>query len=70
MAAKFDTTLIKRYDVPGPRYNSYPTALQFDTFTVSDFGEAIVGSANRDSDLSLYVHLPFQGPQNDLFAAI
>ena len=26
---KFNTDLIKRYDVAGPRYTSYPTAVQF-----------------------------------------
>ncbi len=57
--AGFDAALIKRYDVPGPRYTSYPTALQFDAFTINDFDEAIQTSPFRDRDLSLYVHIPF-----------
>ncbi|THD11146.1 hypothetical protein B1806_05380, partial [Metallibacterium scheffleri] len=32
----FDAELIRRYDVVGPRYTSYPTAPQFH----ADFGEA------------------------------
>jgi len=59
MAAKFDATLIKRYDVPGPRYTSYPTALQFGSFVVQDFDKAISQSTNKNRDLSLYVHVPF-----------
>jgi oxygen-independent coproporphyrinogen III oxidase len=53
--------LLARYDRPGPRYTSYPTALEFGT----DFGEAELAerlaAANRDSaaPLSLYAHLPF-----------
>ena len=55
----FDAALIRRYDVPGPRYTSYPTALQFGEFTESEFRQAISASPLRDRDLSLYVHLPF-----------
>ncbi len=53
MAAKFDATLIKRYDVPGPRYTSYPTALQFGSFTAADFDKAIIESTNENGDLFL-----------------
>ncbi len=53
--------LIRRYDVPGPRYTSYPTAVSFHT----GFGEAayrarLAGAdAQADQPLSLYAHLPF-----------
>lgn len=57
--ADFDLDLIKRYDVPGPRYTSYPTALQFGEFDLADFDNAVKNSAYRDRDLSLYVHIPF-----------
>ncbi|WP_373567712.1 hypothetical protein, partial [Pseudomonas syringae] len=30
-AIRWDSDLIHRYDVAGPRYTSYPTAVQFDT---------------------------------------
>lgn len=52
----FDQNLIDRYDRPGPRYTSYPTAVQFrDDFTESDYRAA----AGRSRVLSLYFHIPF-----------
>ncbi len=52
----FDQDLIARYDRPGPRYTSYPTAVQFrDDFTVDDYRAA----AGRSRALSLYFHIPF-----------
>lgn len=56
----FDPELIARYDVPGPRYTSYPTAPQFS----ADFGEADyrrqAHASNADgAPLSLYLHIPF-----------
>jgi oxygen-independent coproporphyrinogen-3 oxidase len=57
-----DPVLIRRYDVAGPRYTSYPTADRF----VEAFGEAELRQwlDKRDlggitQPLSLYVHLPF-----------
>jgi oxygen-independent coproporphyrinogen-3 oxidase len=53
--------LLARYDRPGPRYTSYPTALEFRP----DFGapemERRLDAADAESDapLSLYAHLPF-----------
>jgi oxygen-independent coproporphyrinogen III oxidase len=50
--------LISRYDRPGPRYTSYPTAAEFkDTFTESDRLAAIASAA--PGPLSAYVHVPF-----------
>ena len=58
----FDKELIRRYDTFGPRYTSYPTAVQFTTdFSLEDY----LGGAkhsNEDpipSPLSLYLHIPF-----------
>ncbi|EQD80517.1 oxygen-independent coproporphyrinogen III oxidase, partial [mine drainage metagenome] len=58
----FDAELIRRYDVVGPRYTSYPTAPQFH----AGFGEAALRAeahASNDDpiprDLSVYVHVPF-----------
>jgi len=56
----FDPELIRRYDKAGPRYTSYPTAVQFQ----KDFGEveylAAAGASNASgAPLSLYFHLPF-----------
>jgi len=54
----FDQQLLNKYNTSGPRYTSYPTALEFhDKFTEADFAKAINDSPNRD--LSLYVHIPF-----------
>jgi len=58
----FDADLLRRYDRPGPRYTSYPTAPQFS----SSFGNAefveVAHQSNSDPiprQLSLYVHVPF-----------
>ena len=55
-------TLLKRFDVPGPRYTSYPTADRFvEAFTEADYIQALeqrrVGSMALP--LSIYVHIPF-----------
>jgi oxygen-independent coproporphyrinogen-3 oxidase len=55
-----DPELIKRYDLSGPRYTSYPTALQFDdSFTADDYRTAAEDSNRTDRGLSLYFHIPF-----------
>jgi oxygen-independent coproporphyrinogen-3 oxidase len=54
--------ILERYNVPGPRYTSYPTAPEWvDTFGPEDFERALSESnARRPAPpLSLYVHLPF-----------
>lgn len=56
--------LIRKYDVPVPRYTSYPTVplWQTDKFTVSGWWAAVTQSFNESNELkgiSLYVHLPF-----------
>ncbi|AVP96114.1 oxygen-independent coproporphyrinogen III oxidase [Ahniella affigens] len=58
----FDPELLARYDRPGPRYTSYPTAPQFhDRFGPNQF-KAAAKRSNEDPiprDLSLYVHVPY-----------
>ncbi len=58
----FDKDLIRRYDTFGPRYTSYPTAVQFTTdFNLDDYLGGVKHS-NEDpipSPLSLYLHIPF-----------
>ena len=51
---------VNRYNRPGPRYTSYPTApVWADTFGPKEF-EAAIDAANRKrSPVSLYMHLPF-----------
>jgi oxygen-independent coproporphyrinogen III oxidase len=53
--------LLERHDRPGPRYTSYPTAVDFtERFGPDDHAERLaVASARVDEPLSLYVHLPF-----------
>ncbi|ETO43581.1 oxygen-independent coproporphyrinogen III oxidase [Morganella sp. EGD-HP17] len=54
----WDLALIRKYNYSGPRYTSYPTALEFNQqYSDSDF----IASANRypERPLSLYVHIPF-----------
>lgn len=54
----FDSALLKKYNTSGPRYTSYPTALEFhDQFQHDHLVQAIEASPNRE--LSLYVHIPF-----------
>ena len=56
----FDRALIERYDGRGPRYTSYPTALQFDaSFTEDDYRRHATASNDAGRPLSLYVHIPF-----------
>ncbi len=57
---EFDTGLIQKYDIAGPRYTSYPTAVQFTAeFTEDDYREQAAKSNQSGRDLSLYFHLPF-----------
>ncbi len=53
--------LLERYDKPGPRYTSYPTAIEFtDEFDAGAYTERLsTYASNPDAPLSLYVHLPF-----------
>lgn len=59
---RFDADLVRKYDTQGPRYTSYPTAVQFhEGFTAEDYGR-IALETNADpcpAPLSLYVHVPF-----------
>jgi len=53
--------LLQQYDRPGPRYTSYPTAVEFsDQFGEHAYRERLADAASEVSEpLSLYVHLPF-----------
>ena len=61
-ALRFDPDLLRRYDRPGPRYTSYPTAPQFTgLYGEQAFKDSLIGS-NEDPiprPLSLYTHVPF-----------
>ena len=59
---RFDAELLRRYDRPGPRYTSYPTAPQFNSGFGEDQLRAAAAASNGDPiprRLSLYVHVPF-----------
>ncbi|MEH6651262.1 MAG: oxygen-independent coproporphyrinogen III oxidase [Motiliproteus sp.] len=56
----WDADLIKRYDLSGPRYTSYPTAIQFDpALTPAQLVEAGQNTTDSNDPLSLYFHIPF-----------
>ncbi|MDF1485338.1 oxygen-independent coproporphyrinogen III oxidase [Ramlibacter sp. H39-3-26] len=56
--------LLRRFDVSGPRYTSYPTADRFvEAFRGDEYVQALqqrrVGPLGKTQPLSLYVHIPF-----------
>ena len=54
----WDLALIQKYNYSGPRYTSYPTALEFsEDFGDAEFKQAVARYPERP--LSLYVHIPF-----------
>lgn len=56
----FDQDLINRYDQSGPRYTSYPTAVQFHQgFDAASYAAVARGSNQSGRPLSLYFHIPF-----------
>lgn len=57
---QWDLDLIRRYDLSGPRYTSYPTAVQFhDGVGPFDQLHALRDSRKAGRPLSLYIHIPF-----------
>jgi len=59
---KMNTSLINKYNTPGPRYTSYPTVPYWETslFSTNQFKDAVKNQFdNNGGELSLYLHLPF-----------
>jgi oxygen-independent coproporphyrinogen-3 oxidase len=55
--SQIDFEKFSKYSRPGPRYTSYPTALEFnDNFKYDDYINYLETSTEK---ISLYVHLPF-----------
>ena len=57
-----DLDLLKKFDIPAPRYTSYPTADRFTSaLTAEDYEEALRNRENEKNKraLSVYVHIPF-----------
>ena len=55
--------LINKYNVPGPRYTSYPTVPYWDSVDISQdkWLDSVLKSfaLNKNDGISLYIHLPF-----------
>jgi len=59
-ALQVDLNLVKKYNVPGPRYTSYPPATEFsEQFSVRNLLAQIRANNQTERDLSLYFHVPF-----------
>ena len=59
---EIDIELLKRFNQPGPRYTSYPTAPVFSQeFTAADYEKEVLDTNEHDdsSPISLYFHFPF-----------
>jgi len=56
-----DSALLQKYNVPAPRYTSYPPANYFsESFTAKDYGEALIQSnTTQPEHLSFYIHIPY-----------
>ncbi|MBS1947013.1 MAG: oxygen-independent coproporphyrinogen III oxidase [Bacteroidetes bacterium] len=59
-----EKNLIQKYNIPGPRYTSYPTVPYWDeqSFTVDEWKPTLLKSFEESNDkegISLYIHLPF-----------
>lgn len=62
IVSAIDLQLIKKYNVSGPRYTSYPTAPQFKEVEVESIKEVREYLAERNAEprpISLYFHIPF-----------
>lgn len=56
---KLDFDAFARFSRPGPRYTSYPTALEFGkNFSLAEY-EYELKNQSKDTPLSLYFHMPF-----------
>ena len=60
----FDKHLIRKYNIPGPRYTSYPTVpyWEADTFSEARWRASVseaFSASNAKEGISVYIHLPF-----------
>lgn len=58
---KIPASLIEKYNVPVPRYTSYPPANFFEeNFVTEDYLQAVVASNEKEpQNISIYLHIPF-----------
>lgn len=55
-----DKNTLQKYDVPGPRYTSYPTVPQWSNDVTADtYSKVLKAFGQNDKSLSLYIHIPF-----------
>lgn len=59
-----ENSIVRKYNVPGPRYTSYPTVPYWeeDKFKVTDWKATLIQSfseSNSTEGISIYIHLPF-----------
>ena len=59
-----DSQLIQKYNIPGPRYTSYPTVPFWDKegIALNDWESTVVrafNESNTEEGISIYIHLPF-----------
>lgn len=64
MNTTIPSTILQQFDVPGPRYTSYPTADRFveahdEALFIQSLQERKASARIKTSPLSLYVHIPF-----------
>ncbi|WP_312075895.1 oxygen-independent coproporphyrinogen III oxidase [Chryseobacterium sp.] len=57
-------SLVDKYNIPGPRYTSYPTVPYWDesSFSPEKYKETVIRSfneSNAEEGISIYIHLPF-----------
>ncbi len=56
----WDPELVRRYGGQGPRYTSYPSALQFhEQISAADYDDVVREGNSEQRPLSLYFHIPF-----------
>src|SRR5450759_1502019 len=59
-ALQVDLDLVRKYNVPGPRYTSYPPATEFsEQFSLRNLLSHLLANNETERDLSLYFHVPF-----------
>lgn len=57
---KIDAETVRRFDVPGPRYTSYPTVPQWsEAHDAAAHERALAAAASSTAPLALYLHIPF-----------
>ncbi|MBA35720.1 MAG: oxygen-independent coproporphyrinogen III oxidase [Oleispira sp.] len=55
----WDPDLIQRYNRSGPRYTSYPTAVEFNVVESDQVERDLLSKRDPSTPLSLYLHIPF-----------